>query len=231
MLESGKRDPHPFHRPLAPAQEHVLYMISEVLGDEVIHERVDAAVETGQAQGGDVEQVHCLCLTAQKQAVMHQQQDVAGSEAHNKHNQHNNDQHHGLSPLLRNGWICHAVPERLDYEGVGYNAHNSRNNESHSSRGQEVACCNLLLTEHGDVVAGEDLGVIQLDLLVIQVEGGGEKPHHHPDGDRDAHGCSAAASVPAERVDDGPVTLDTDAGDEGDGAVHVGIKKRNQNFT
>lgn len=134
-------------------------MLPEVLGDEVVKKRVEAAVETRQAQGGDVKSVQAVVSLTQKENVVHHQHDVAGGEAHYKHNQHGDDQDHGLSPFLCNGWIRHAVPKSLEHEDVGYDAHDGGNNKSNNSHCQEVACSRLLLTGLCDVVAGEDVEV------------------------------------------------------------------------
>ena len=57
-------------------------MIPEVLGDKVVNKRVDAAVETSQAQGGDVKSIQVVVGPAQQQNVVYQQHDVTGGEAH-----------------------------------------------------------------------------------------------------------------------------------------------------
>ena len=57
-------------------------MIPEVLGDKVVNKRVDAAVETSQAQGGDVKSVQVVVGLAQQEDIVYQQHDVTGGEAH-----------------------------------------------------------------------------------------------------------------------------------------------------
>ena len=72
--------------------------------------------------------------------------------------------------------------------------------------------------------------VCYCDLLVIQVERDGEKPDHHPDCDGDSNRYAVVALLLGQWVDHRPVTLDTYAGDKGDGAVHVAVEKCHQHF-
>lgn len=53
-LQGAEGDPHPLHGPLAPAKERILHVLPEVLGDEVVNKRIQAAVEAGQTQRGHV---------------------------------------------------------------------------------------------------------------------------------------------------------------------------------
>lgn len=57
VFHGTERDPHPLHGPAAPAQQGVLHVVPEVLRHKVVDKRVQAAVEAGQAQSGDVEAV------------------------------------------------------------------------------------------------------------------------------------------------------------------------------
>lgn len=57
-------------------------MLPEILRDEVVNERVEAAVKTRQAQGGDVEAIQVVGRLTQQEDVVHQQHDVTGGEAH-----------------------------------------------------------------------------------------------------------------------------------------------------
>lgn len=158
---------------------------------------------------------------------MHQQHDVAGREANKKHHQDRHDQGHSLAPLLRYGWIRHAVPEGLEHERIGHHAHHGGNDKSQRSHCQEVARRRLLLAGPGDVMTGADLQVQHVDLLVVQVQRNGDEPHHQPDRHGHQHGHAVAALL-GQWVEHGLAALDADAGDEGDGAVHVAIEERHQ---
>lgn len=205
-------------------------MVPEVLGDEVVNKRVHAAVEAGQAQGGDVKPVHVVDGAVQEEGVVHQQHDVTGSEADQEHHQDCDDQDHSLLALLGKCGVLHAVPESLQHEDVGDDAHNSGNNKSQCSHGQEISCSDLLLTGPGDVVAGLDFEVWHLHSLIIHVERKREEPDHHPDGDGNKNGNTVSPLLRGQRVDHGPVTLHAYAGDERNGAVHVAIKEGHQHF-
>lgn len=161
---------------------------------------------------------------------MHQQHDIAGGEAHNEHDEHGDDEHNGLFAPLRDGRISHALPESPEHEDVGHDANHSGDHESHRAHRQEVARRHLLLAGPRDVMARVDFEVGNLNLLVVQVKRNGDDPHHQPNCNRDRHSCAAATLLLAQRVDHGPVTLDTDAGDEGDGAVHVAVEKRHKDL-
>lgn len=229
-LQGTEGDPHSLHCPLTPAQERVLHVIPEVLRDKVVNKRVNAAVETRQAQGGDVKSVQVVGSILEQEGVVHQQHNVTGGKAHYEHYQDGDDQDHSLSSLPGDGWILHAVPESLEHEDVGYDAHDGWYNKSQSSHCQEVACCRLLLTGPGDVMAGLDVEVCYTDLLVVQVQRDGDEPDHHPDCNGDGHSLTVALLLLGERVDHSPVTLNTYTSDEGDGAVHVPIEESNQHF-
>lgn len=205
-------------------------MLPELLRDEIVNKRVDAAVETRQAQGCDVKPVQVVVDSTQQEAVVHQQHDVTGGEAQQEHDQHGDDQDDGLLAFLGDGLIRHAVPESPEHEDVGYDAHHSGKNKSQNSHGQKVASRCLHLAGSGDVVAGVDVEVCHFDLVVVQVQRDSDEPYHHPDGDGDSDSSMVAPLLPAQRVDHGPVTLHADAGDEGDGAVHVPVEKRHQHF-
>lgn len=161
---------------------------------------------------------------------MNQQHNIAGGEAHDKHDQHSDDEHDGFPPLLRDGRIGHALPESLEHEDVRHDANHSRDHESRRGHRQEVARCHLLLAGLRDVVARVDFEFGNLNLLVVQVERHADDPHYRPNCNRHGHSCTAATLLLAQRVDHGPVTLDTNACDEGDGAVHVAVEKHHQDL-
>lgn len=158
---------------------------------------------------------------------MHQQHDVARSEANQEHHQDDDDQGHGLPSHPGYGWIRHAVPQSLEHESVRYDAHEGGNDKSQSSHGQEVARSRLLLAGPGHVVAAVDLEVDHSHLLIIQVQRNGDEPHHQPDRHGYDHGRAVAPAL-FERVEHGPAALHADAGDEGDGAVHVAVEEGHQ---
>lgn len=100
VFHGAEGDPHPLHSPAAPAQQRVLHVVPEVLRHKVVDERVEAAVEAGQAQRGDVEAVTVVDHAVLQERVMHHQHDVTGDEADEERHQHRDDQHHGSLAVL-----------------------------------------------------------------------------------------------------------------------------------
>ena len=100
VFHGAERDPHPLHSPAAPAQQRVLHVVPEVLRHKVVDERVEAAVEAGQAQRGDVEAVSVIDHSVLQERVMHHQHDVTGDETHQERHQNRHDQHHGSLAVL-----------------------------------------------------------------------------------------------------------------------------------
>lgn len=66
-------------------------MLSEILRNKVVHKGVQAAIETCEAQRGDVEAVQVVCSFTQEEAIVYQQHDVTRSEADQEHDQHCDD--------------------------------------------------------------------------------------------------------------------------------------------
>ena len=173
VLECTKGQTHALCLALAAADECVSYVFAEVLRDKVVDEGVDAAVEAGQAQGDDVEVVAGVTYLGKQEAVVHQQHDVTGTEAHQEHDQHGDDQQHRLASFLGDGLVCHGAPQGLEHQHVGHHAHRRRNYESQDAHGQEVAGRQLPLVMKGDVMARNDVHVADPHRLVVQEEGRG----------------------------------------------------------
>ncbi|TNN56989.1 hypothetical protein EYF80_032800 [Liparis tanakae] len=215
----------------------VLDVVPEVLGHKVVDERVQAAVEARQAQRGHVEAVAVVRHAVLQQRVVHHQHHVAGHEAHHKGHQHHGDQHHGPPPVLGRRAVPHAVPQDAQQQDVGHDDDHAGHEEHHQAHEDEV----VVRQAHGrervqgvlddvDVVAGGDVGVLDPDGVVVQVQRRAGEPHERPDGHADADGHLVVLPLLRQRVSYHPVALHAEAGDEEDGAVHVAVEEAHHHF-
>uniref|UniRef100_A0A0E9PIA5 Uncharacterized protein n=1 Tax=Anguilla anguilla TaxID=7936 RepID=A0A0E9PIA5_ANGAN len=79
-------------------------------------------------------------------------------------------------------------------------------------------------------MAGSDAQVLNLCRLFIEVQRDGGQPDEDPDGDGNACGNLIVLPPMGQGVGDGPVSLNTQAGDKEDGTVHVSIEKSHQHL-
>lgn len=237
VLHGTEGDPHTLHRPAAPAQERVLHVVPEVLRHVVVDERVQAAVEAGQAQRGDVEAVTVVHHAVFEERVMHHQHDVAGNEADEEGHQDGHDQHHGSVTVLGRRAVVHTVPQNPQQQDVGHHDDDARDQEHHQTHEDEVKVREpdgrervVGVMYDVDVMAGGDVGVFELGGVVVQVQRGGGAPDEGPDGDANAHGHFVVLPLLGQGVSHDPVPLNAEAGDEQHRAVHVPVEEAHQNF-
>ncbi len=70
-------------------------MLPEIIRDVIVDERIQAAVETGQAQCRDVETVAVISPAVSQESVMHDQHHVTWDEADQERYEHRYDENHG----------------------------------------------------------------------------------------------------------------------------------------
>ena len=81
-----------------------------------------------------------------------------------------------------------------------------------------------------DVVAGGDAKVADIGCLLVEVEWGGADPDEQPDEEREKQGHAVIRLQLGEGVGHYPVPLNTQAGDEQNGTVHVAVEETDQDF-
>lgn len=84
----------------ASTEERVFSLIPEILGNEVVDKGVDAAVEGRQAESDQVEGVDVALAPAFNEEIVHDQQEVARSEADEVHGQDGDDESDSPPPFL-----------------------------------------------------------------------------------------------------------------------------------
>lgn len=143
-------------------------MIPEFLRHVVVHERIHAAVETGQAQRGDVEAVAVVSQTISQEGVMYDHHHVTGNKADQECDEHRYDEENGTLAAFSGTAFHPRGPERSKEEDVSYDYDHHRDKEHQSCHHHEVVVGLLdiqerivlnevLLADNVHVMAGGDV--------------------------------------------------------------------------
>ncbi len=241
VLHWPKRDPHPLHRTTATAQKRVLDVLPELIWDVIVDERVQAAVETGQAQGRNVETVAVISPAVSQESVMHDQHRVTWNEADQERYEHRYDENHGSLVVFSSFALDCGLPKWVKEKNISCDDDQHWDEEDKTCHHHKIIIRQLNIQErivrlkvlHADkidVVAGGDVEVREFNGLLVQVQRCSTDPNEDPD----THGYDDSKlvvfSLLGEWVSADPVPLDAQTSDEEDGAVHVAVEETHQNF-
>lgn len=219
VLHGAERHPHPLHRTTAAAQQRVLDLLPELVRDVIVDERVQAAVEAGQAQCGDVEAIAVISPAVFLDRVVNHQHHITGDEADQERYEHcDNEDHGSLAGFTGTALNC-GVPKRTKEKNVSNYDDQHWDEEHKTCHYHEIIIGQLnalqlvfrlivLLTDKGDVMAGSDVKFCGIKCLLVEVQRRSADPYEDPDTHRYDDCNLVVFPLLGEWVSADPVPLD-----------------------
>lgn len=219
VLHRSERHPHPLHCTTAAAQQRVFDVLPELFWDIIVDERVQAAVEAGKAQRGDVEAVAVIEQIISQERIVHHQHHITRDEADQERYEHSdNEDHSSLAAFSGTALDC-RVPKRAKEENVSCYDDQHWDEEHKTCHHHEIVIGQLNVQEHVvrlevlptdnvDIMAGGDVEVWEFNCLLVEVQRCSADPNEDPD--THWHDDSKLVVFPllGERVSADPVPLD-----------------------
>lgn len=194
-------------------------MLPELFWNIIVNERVQAAVEAGQAQRGDVEAVAIIDETISQERIVHHQHHITGDKANQECYEHrDNEDHSSLAGFSGTTLDCGA-PKRAKEKNVSRYDDQHWDEEHKTCHHHEIVIGQLnvqehvarqevLLTDNVDVVAGGDVEVWEFNCLLVEVQRCSADPNEDPDTHWQDDSKLVVSPLLGERVSADPVPLD-----------------------
>lgn len=211
------------------AAEDLLEPFAEMLGDERVHDGVDAGVSVGHAvrqqpeRVGDLVEGKIAVKIAQDDNVIRQ---PANAEKHSHDNDHFSDfafRSFGLGhPVER----VHSCPQVFDGSGVGHADYEHRDQVTKHERAG-VQDFSVLLLPAWDA----DRAVVEFDEVVVAQIGARKDQRQTPDDHHGDHSITRRTQLTrTQRVTDGQVSVDRDCGQGEAAGIHGEVDEKMYHF-